>query len=107
ASEGISADGVQVFLGAYADACELSAPDVVRFERIGRLFDMEWVAIYASALTSEVVKTKEFANPALDRHAYLESAIARLKRRLARASEGSAIDSRAEIFARDRTRVLY
>jgi hypothetical protein len=88
ASEGISADGVQVFLAAYAGACDLSASDVVRFERIGMLLDLEWVAIYASALTSDVVRTKEFADPALDRHAYLESAITRLKRRLARASTG-------------------
>jgi Ser/Thr protein kinase RdoA (MazF antagonist) len=88
ASEDLAPDGVQTFLRAYADTCRLSAAEIARFERMGELMDLEWIAIYAAALTSDVVAAKQFANPNFDRHAYLDGATARLKRRLIRATEG-------------------
>jgi Ser/Thr protein kinase RdoA (MazF antagonist) len=87
-SEDLTPKGVKTFLGAYAEACLLSERDVARYERVGRLLDLEWVAIYASALTGEAVATKEFASPDFERSSYLANAIVRLKRRLTRATEG-------------------
>jgi hypothetical protein len=88
ASEDLPPDVVRNFLDAYAEKQALSAPEIARFERVGLLFDLEWVAIYATALTSEAVAAKEFANREFDRHAHLTRATGLVKRRLARAAEG-------------------
>jgi hypothetical protein len=89
ASEGMASEGVETFLSAYADRVGLSAAEVARFERVGRLLDVEWIAVYASAITAPVVEAKRFADPNFELQAYLEAAIARLRRRLGRATEGA------------------
>jgi hypothetical protein len=74
----------------------LSESEIARFERVGVLYDLEWVAIYASALTGDAVATKQFASRDFDRPSYLAEAVARLKRRLARATEGAAYRFQAD-----------
>jgi hypothetical protein len=56
---------------------------------VGSLLDVEWIAVYASAMTSDVVQAKLFANPELDVHAYLDRVSGLVKRRLARAVDGA------------------
>lgn len=58
-----------------------------RFERVGALLDVEWVAIYASAMTPEVVAGKQFAHAEFDRHTYLTHAMDLVRRRLQRATQ--------------------
>jgi len=88
--------GVETFLRAYAEACALPGSEIARFERVGVLYDVEWIAIYASALTGEAVAAKQFASREFDRPTYLAGAIAALKRRLARATEGGGYRFRAD-----------
>jgi hypothetical protein len=88
-SEELTPGQVELFLAKYAEARGLSDSEINRFERVGALYDLEWIAIYASALTSEVVAVKQFANREFDRPAYLAGAIAKLRRRLARATDGA------------------
>jgi hypothetical protein len=88
-SADLAIESAAAFLGAYAAAVRLSLDQIHRFERVGLLCDIEWIAIYASALTATTVAIKQFNNPDLDVHAYLTSAIARLKRRVARAANGT------------------
>jgi Ser/Thr protein kinase RdoA (MazF antagonist) len=89
ASEDLRRDQVATFLAAYAEACALSESEIARFEHVGVLYGLEWVAIYASALTEEAVAAKQFASRDFDRPTYLAQAIAKLKGRLARAREGA------------------
>ena len=89
ASEDLRPDQLATFLAAYAEACGLSESEIARFERVGVLYDLEWVAIYASALTGEAVAAKQFASRDFDRPSYLAQAIAKLKHRLARATGGA------------------
>jgi hypothetical protein len=49
-------------LATYAKICGLPDSEIARFERVGALYDLEWIAIYASALTREAVAVKQFAN---------------------------------------------
>jgi Ser/Thr protein kinase RdoA (MazF antagonist) len=86
-SEDLPDDAIASFLAAYADATALSDTEIARFERVGALYDLEWIAIYASALTGEAVAAKQFASREFDRPTYLAGASAKLKRRLARARE--------------------
>ena len=88
--------GVETFLRAYAEACALPGSEIARFERVGVLYDVEWIAIYASALTGEAIAAKQFASREFDRPTYLAGAIAALKRRLARATEGGGYRFRAD-----------
>jgi hypothetical protein len=88
-SEDLTSSQVELFLGSYARALELQDREVARFERVGLLYDLEWIAIYSSALTSEAVAAKQFATREFDRPAYLAGAIAKLRRRLARAARGN------------------
>jgi hypothetical protein len=67
----------------------LSSAEIARVERVGLLHDVEWIAIYATALTAEAVAAKQFASRAFDQHAYLAGAIAELQRRLARATDSA------------------
>jgi len=94
-SEDLPHGGVQTFLAAYAEARALSSAEIARFERVGMLYDVEWIAIYATALTAEAVAAKRFASRAFDQHAYLAGAIAKLQRRLARATEGAGYQFQA------------
>jgi hypothetical protein len=89
ASEELPGAGISTFLAAYADAAGLSASQITRFERVGLLYDIEWIAIYASALTADVAATKQFANANFDLHASAAKTIALLKRRVARATQGA------------------
>jgi hypothetical protein len=88
ASEDLRPGAVHVFLSAYSQLGSLSAEEVARFERVGLLLDVEWVAIYASGLTAEAIAAKQFAMADFDRDAYVASALAKLQRRLLRASDG-------------------
>jgi hypothetical protein len=87
-SEELTPGQVELYLATYAQARGLSASEIARFERVGALYDLEWIAIYASALTNEAVAAKQFANREFDRPAYLERAIVKLRQRLARAMDG-------------------
>ena len=57
---------------------------MTRFESIGRLLDLEWVAIYTSALSEEAIATKQFAMRDFDRDAYVNGVRDKLQRRLPR-----------------------
>ena len=87
-TESLAPEAAETFLAACAAACDISDSEVTRMERVGTLLDVEWVAIYASALIPEIVAAKEFADSGFERHAYLQGAIGRLRRRLARVKEG-------------------
>jgi Ser/Thr protein kinase RdoA (MazF antagonist) len=89
ASENLSAEAAHAFLQGYADERGLTAEERERYEQVGVLLDLEWVAIYASALTPEAVSAKQYAAVTnFDRHTYLMNAIGRLKLRLVRATHG-------------------
>ena len=86
-SDGISAAAVGAFLGASAGARGLSGAEAARFERVGMLYDVEWAAVYATALTPEAVEAKRFATPGFD-PPHLSACIAGVRERLARAERG-------------------
>lgn len=89
ASENLSAEAAHAFLQAYAEERGLTAEERERYEQVGVLLDLEWVAIYASALTPEAPSTKQYAAVTnFDRHSYLMNAIDRLKLRLVGATHG-------------------
>jgi hypothetical protein len=88
ASEDLTSCQVELFLATYADACRLPVDEIARFESVGALYDLEWIAIYASALTSEAVAAKQFASREFDQATYLADAVAKLRGRLARATDG-------------------
>jgi len=88
ASEDLTPGAVQLFLSTYSQMRSLSAEEAARFERVGLLLDIEWVAIYASALTAEAIAAKQFAMTDFDRDAYLVGVMDKLQQRLARASDG-------------------
>jgi hypothetical protein len=75
-------------VGAYAEVRGLSAAEVARFERVGMLYDVEWAAVYATALTPEAVEAKRFGRPGFDLSAHLAGCIAGVRERLARAARG-------------------
>jgi Ser/Thr protein kinase RdoA (MazF antagonist) len=84
-TESLSPTQTRCFLAAYADARGLSQAEVERFERIGWLCDVEWVAIYATALTAEAVAAKQLADPDFDPQRHRREVLAKLKRRITRA----------------------
>ncbi|MFN8516133.1 MAG: phosphotransferase [Thermomicrobiales bacterium] len=88
-SEGLSDDGIAAFLGGYAAERALSAAEIARFERVGVLYDIEWVAVCASGLTPESVAIAEFAVDNFDVQAHRAEVIARIEARLARARAGT------------------
>jgi hypothetical protein len=87
ASEELVPGAACVFLRAYADARKLSDAEMRRFERVGLLLDLEWVAIYTSALSAEAVAAKQFAMRDLDRDTYVQGVLDKLRRRLSRAEQ--------------------
>src|SRR5205085_12653358 len=89
ASEDLPPDAVQTFLAAYASATNLSSEDIARYERIGSLLDLEWVAIYATATLPGRVPTKRFADADFDGHTLVTAATNRVKTALSSASEAT------------------
>ncbi|HEY7293946.1 MAG TPA: aminoglycoside phosphotransferase family protein [Dehalococcoidia bacterium] len=87
-SEGLSAAAASAFLEAYAAGAGLSAAEIARFERLGLLLDIEWVATYASALSAEVLATRRFAVAGFDADAYVATVGEQIRARLARATAG-------------------
>jgi Ser/Thr protein kinase RdoA (MazF antagonist) len=87
-SQGLSAEATTAFLGAYAEARGLSDEEIARYERVGRLFDVEWATVYAAAATPEAVEPKRFGVPGFDLEAHLAGCLARLEERLERAERG-------------------
>jgi Ser/Thr protein kinase RdoA (MazF antagonist) len=77
-----------LFLGEFAERAQLSAADTARYERVGRLMDLEWVAVYASALSAETIANKQSAVHDFSREAYIAGVLDKLERRLARAVRG-------------------
>lgn len=88
ASAGLTPAGRATFLRAYARARALAPDEVARFERVGALYDVEWVAACASAMTAEAVAIAEFAVAGFDARAHRAGLIARLEARLERARSG-------------------
>ena len=89
ASENLASGAAHAFLQAYAEERGLTAGERERYEQVGVLLDLEWVAIYTSALTPDAVSAKRYAAVTkFDRHTYLMNAIDRLKLRLVRATHG-------------------
>jgi Ser/Thr protein kinase RdoA (MazF antagonist) len=87
-SDGLTPAAAAAFLGAYAEARALSPDEVARYERVGRLYDVEWATVYAAALTPEMLEAKRFGTVDFDLSSYLSSCIAGLRERLARAERG-------------------
>jgi Ser/Thr protein kinase RdoA (MazF antagonist) len=87
-SAGLPPPTSAAFLGAYAAARGLSPAELARFERVGRLADVEWATVYAYAVTPEAVAPKRFARADFDLPAHLATCLARLRARLARAERG-------------------
>jgi hypothetical protein len=88
-SERLSAAGAATFLGHYAAASALSAAEIARYERVGALYDIEWVAAFASAMTPESIAIAEFAVDDFDARAHRAALLARLEARLDRARAGT------------------
>jgi len=89
-SRGLSAESIAAFLGEYAQARGLSDDEIARYERVGRLYDVEWATVYAAAATPEAVEPKRFGTPGFDLADHLSSCTARLRERLERAARGDA-----------------
>jgi Ser/Thr protein kinase RdoA (MazF antagonist) len=87
-SEGLPPPAGEAFLGAYAAARGLSAAEVARFERVGRLADVEWATVSAYAVTPEAVAPKRFGTADFDLPAHPASCLGKLRERLARAERG-------------------
>jgi hypothetical protein len=87
-SEGLSPAATAAFLEAYAAARLLSGDQIARFERVGRLYDVEWATVYAAALTPAAIEPKRFGTPGFELAAHLASCLAKLTERLARAERG-------------------
>jgi aminoglycoside phosphotransferase (APT) family kinase protein len=87
-SEGLTRAGAEHFLGSYAAARGLSDEEAARFERVGALAEIEWVAIYARALTAETIAAKQFAVPDFDLDGYIGTVLGKIRARLARAAGG-------------------
>ena len=88
ANEDLPPDLSTHFLGEFAERAHLSAADIGRYERVGRLMDLEWVAVYASALSADNIANKQSAVPDFSRKAYVARVIDKLERRLSRAARG-------------------
>ena len=88
-STGLSHQAIDAFLGAYAAARHLPETEIARFERVGLLLDIEWVVMYATALTAEATAARRYATGESDPHHTLVELIARLKERPARAMAGT------------------
>jgi Ser/Thr protein kinase RdoA (MazF antagonist) len=89
-SRGLSAEATAAFLSAYAAARGLSGDEVARYQRVGRLYDVEWVTVFAYAATPEAVEAKRFGTPGFDLAVHLASCLAGLRERLERAERGDA-----------------
>ena len=87
-SDGLPPPASAAFLGAYAAARGLSPAEVARFERVGRLADVEWATVYAEAMTPEAVAPKRFATADFDPSAHAAACLARIRERLTRAERG-------------------
>jgi Ser/Thr protein kinase RdoA (MazF antagonist) len=87
-SAGLPPPASAAFLGAYAAARGLPAAEVARFERVGRLADVEWATVFAEAMTPAAIAPKRFGMAGFDASAYLTACAARLRERLARAGRG-------------------
>jgi Ser/Thr protein kinase RdoA (MazF antagonist) len=85
ASEDLPPGLSTLFLGEFAELAQLSAADTARYERVGRLMDLEWVAVYASALSADNIANKQSAMQGFSRAAHIAGVIDKLERRLARA----------------------
>jgi len=77
------------FLAAYARLTALSAAERARYERVGRVLDIEWVAVFASALSSEVIANKRSAVVDFSEDAYIANVFNRIDHRLTRARGGT------------------
>ncbi len=87
-SEGLAPAAAAAFLAAYVATVGLSASEIARFERLGRLLDTEWVATYASALAPEVLNARRFAVAGFDAAVYVATVAEQLRVRLKRAARG-------------------
>jgi len=88
-SEDLSPGLSEAFLGDYASKMHLSEAETRRFERVGRLLDVEWVAVYASALTADNIANKQSAVAGFDLEGYVGRVLGMIERRLARATAGT------------------
>ena len=87
ASEDLSPALSSLFLGEFRELAQLSAADTDRYERVGRLMDLEWVAVYASALSADNVANKQSAIQGFSKAEYVAGVIDKLERRLVRAAQ--------------------
>jgi Ser/Thr protein kinase RdoA (MazF antagonist) len=87
-SHGLPADAATAFLGRYAEARRLSDDEIARYERVGRLYDLEWATVFAYAVTPEAVEPRRFGVPDFDLAAYRVDCLAKLQERLERAERG-------------------
>ena len=76
-SDGLPPPAAEAFLGAYAAARGLSAAEVARFERVGRLADVEWATVYAEAMTPAAIAPKRFGIAGFDVSAHLAACVTR------------------------------
>jgi len=88
ASEGLAPEAADAFLAAYAEARALPESEKARYERVGLLYDVEWVAVYSGVLTPAITAGKRFADANFDVESRNEALIERLRARLARAAAG-------------------
>jgi hypothetical protein len=84
ASLGLTSEAAGAFLRAYAEDRDLPPATRARFAWLRRFLEVEWLAVYLSSLTEDLIARKRFATPGLDVDAYLDRQIAKFGRRLER-----------------------
>ena len=84
-SESLPGELSETFLGDIARITRLSPAEQARYEVMGQLLDVEWVAVYASALSGENMANKRSALQEFSIDAYVADVLEKIQRRLARA----------------------
>jgi Ser/Thr protein kinase RdoA (MazF antagonist) len=87
-TEELPPERATAFLGAFASLARLSPAEQARYERVGRILDVEWVAVYTSALSPDAIANKRSAVADFNADTHIANALARIEQRLARATAG-------------------
>jgi Ser/Thr protein kinase RdoA (MazF antagonist) len=76
------------FLAEFARLVRLPLAEKARYELVGRMLDLEWVAMYASALSDGNIVNKRSAVADFSQDAHVGSVLAKMDQRLTRAIDG-------------------
>jgi aminoglycoside phosphotransferase (APT) family kinase protein len=83
ATIGLPADLATLFVGEYTRMMRLSEAEILRFERVRSLLDIEWLTVHLRAMMPTVIARRMFANTDFDLNQHLTAQIGKFERRLA------------------------